>query len=290
VIEFLAGPFLEFSFMRRALVGCFALSLSAPPIGVFLTLRRMSLMSDAMSHAILPGVAVGFLVSGLWLPAMTLGGLAAGLAVALLSGLVARFTAVKEDASFAAFYLVSLSLGVVLVSAKGSNVDLMHILFGTVLALDDTALVLIGAVAAATLLWLAAAYRPLVIECVDPLFLRLSGRASADHSPVVPGDRGAQPRGRVPGARDPARGRHHAPAGCYRALLGNHLIRPPAGRGRRRAPVQLCGPAPVLPCRVALRPGHRGHGRRALLRVGSLRAKRWRSVAHCEEPTRAGVG
>jgi zinc/manganese transport system permease protein len=179
VIEFFAGPFLEFSFMRRALVGCLALSLSAPPIGVFLTLRRMSLMSDAMSHAILPGVAVGFLVSGLWLPAMTLGGLAAGLAVALLSGLVARFTAVKEDASFAAFYLVSLSLGVVLVSAKGSNVDLMHILFGTVLALDDTALVLIGAVAAATLLWLAAAYRPLVIECVDPLFLRLSGRASA---------------------------------------------------------------------------------------------------------------
>jgi zinc/manganese transport system permease protein len=179
VIEFLAGPFLEFSFMRRALVGCFALSLSAPPIGVFLTLRRMSLMSDAMSHAILPGVAVGFLVSGLWLPAMTLGGLAAGLAVALLSGLVARFTAVKEDASFAAFYLVSLSLGVVLVSAKGSNLDLIHILFGTVLALDDAALVLIGSLAAATLLWLAVAYRPLVIECVDPLFLRLSGRASA---------------------------------------------------------------------------------------------------------------
>ncbi len=179
MIDYLAGPFVEFSFMRRALVGCLALSLSAPPIGVFLTLRRMSLMSDAMSHAILPGVAVGFLVSGLWLPAMTLGGLAAGLAVALLSGLVARFTAVKEDASFAAFYLVSLSLGVVLVSAKGSNLDLIHILFGTVLALDDAALVLIGSVAAATLLWLAVAYRPLVIECVDPLFLRLSGRASA---------------------------------------------------------------------------------------------------------------
>jgi zinc/manganese transport system permease protein len=110
---------------------------------------------------------------------MTFGGLAAGLAVALLSGLVARFTVVKEDASFAAFYLVSLSLGVVLVSAKGSNLDLIHILFGTVLALDDAALILIGMVAAATLLWLAVAYRPLVIECVDPLFLRLSGRASA---------------------------------------------------------------------------------------------------------------
>jgi zinc/manganese transport system permease protein len=179
VIDLLVGPFAEFSFMRRALVGCFALSLSAPPIGVFLTLRRMSLMSDAMSHAILPGAAIGFLVSGLSLPAMTFGGLAAGLLVALLSGFVTRSTMLKEDASLAAFYLVSLALGVMLVSLKGSSVDLLHILFGTVLALDDAALMLIGSIAAMTLVWLAIAYRPLVIECVDPLFLRLSGRASA---------------------------------------------------------------------------------------------------------------
>jgi zinc/manganese transport system permease protein len=179
VIDLLVGPFAEFSFMRRALVGCFALSLSAPPIGVFLTLRRMSLMSDAMSHAILPGAAIGFLVSGLSLPAMTFGGLAAGLLVALLSGFVTRSTMLKEDASLAAFYLVSLALGVMLVSLKGSSVDLLHILFGTVLALDDAALMLIGSIAAMTLVWLAVAYRPLVIECVDPLFLRLSGRASA---------------------------------------------------------------------------------------------------------------
>jgi len=179
VIDLLFGPFVEFSFMRRALVGCFALSLSAPPIGVFLTLRRMSLMSDAMSHAVLPGAAVGFLVSGLSLPAMTVGGLAAGLLVALLSGFVTRSTVLKEDSSLAAFYLISLALGVMLVSLKGSSVDLLHILFGTVLALDDPALMLIGGIAAVTLVWLALAYRPLVIECVDPLFLRLSGRASA---------------------------------------------------------------------------------------------------------------
>ena len=179
MIELLFGPFIEFSFMRRALVGCFALSLSAPPIGVFLTLRRMSLMSDAMSHAILPGAAIGFLVSGLSLPAMTFGGLAAGLAVVLLSGFVSRSTLLKEDSSLAAFYLLSLALGVLLVSLKGSSVDLLQILFGTVLALDDPALVLIGAISALTLVWLAIAYRPLVVECVDPLFLRLSGRASA---------------------------------------------------------------------------------------------------------------
>jgi zinc/manganese transport system permease protein len=179
MVEWLTAPFAEFSFMRRALAGCVALSVSAPPIGVFLTLRRMSLMSDAMGHAILPGAAVGFLVSGLSLPAMTAGGLVAGLAVALLSGAVSRSTVIKEDASLAAFYLVSLAGGVLLVSLRGSSVDLLHILFGTVLALDDGTLGFLGAVATVTLLWLAVAYRALVAECVDPRFLRLVGRASA---------------------------------------------------------------------------------------------------------------
>jgi zinc/manganese transport system permease protein len=173
------GPFVEFAFMRRALVGCLALSLSAPPVGVFLVLRRMSLMSDAMAHAILPGAALGFLVGGLSVPAMTFGGLLAGLLVALGAGYVARNTVLREDASLAAFYLLSLATGVTIVSLGGSNVDLLHFLFGSVLALGDDALVLLGATATVTLGWLAVAYRPLVMECVDPLFLRLSGRASA---------------------------------------------------------------------------------------------------------------
>ena len=170
------APFIEFGFMRRALVGCLALSLSAPPIGVFLMLRRMSLMSEAMSHAILPGAAAGFLVAGLSLPAMTLGGLAAGLLVALLAGLVTRSTLLREDASLAAFYLISLAAGVLLVSLRGSQIDLLHILFGTVLALDDDALLLLGGISTLTLFGLAVLYRPLVMECVDPLFLRTVSR------------------------------------------------------------------------------------------------------------------
>ena len=173
----LVSPFVEFGFMRRALVGCLALSISAPPVGVFLMLRRMSLMSEAMSHAILPGAAVGFLVAGLSLPAMTLGGLVAGLAVALLAGLVTRSTVIREDASLAAFYLISLAAGVLLVSLRGSQIDLLHILFGTVLALDDPALLLLGGIATATLFGLALIYRPLVMECVDPLFLRTVSRS-----------------------------------------------------------------------------------------------------------------
>lgn len=179
MIEALLGPFGEFAFMRRALVGCLALSVAAPAIGVFLVLRRMSLMSEAMSHAILPGAAAGYLVGGLSVAALTVGGLAAGLSVALGAGFLSRRTVLREDASLAGFYLISLAAGVLLVSLKGSNVDLLHFLFGTVLALDDAAVILLGGVATTTLVWLAIFYRPLVIECVDPLFLRLSGRASS---------------------------------------------------------------------------------------------------------------
>ncbi len=96
-------PFIEYGFMRRALVVCPALSVSTTALGVFLQLRRMSLMGDALSHAILPGVAVGYLLSGMSLLAMTVGGFIAGIAVALVAGLVSRRTPLKEDASFAGF-------------------------------------------------------------------------------------------------------------------------------------------------------------------------------------------
>ncbi|HWW48478.1 MAG TPA: metal ABC transporter permease [Xanthobacteraceae bacterium] len=173
----LIAPFVEFEFMRRALAGIVALSIGAAPIGVFLMLRRMSLVGDAMAHAILPGAALGFLVSGLNLFAMTFGGLIAGFTVALASGLVARSTETKEDSSLAAFYLISLAVGVTVVSIRGTNIDLLHVLFGNILALDDTTLLVITFNATITLMVLAAIYRPLVIECVDPLFLRTVSRA-----------------------------------------------------------------------------------------------------------------
>jgi zinc/manganese transport system permease protein len=172
MIDALVQPFVEFAFMRRALVASLAISLTAPPIGVFLVLRRMSLMGDAMGHAILPGAAIGYLLAGLSLAAMSLGGFAAGLAVALAAGLVARSTVIREDASLAGFYLMSLALGVMLVSVRGSNVELLHVLFGTVLAIDDGALLLIATIATVSLAALAVIYRPLVLECFDPQFLR----------------------------------------------------------------------------------------------------------------------
>jgi len=177
--DLVIAPFADFGFMRRALLGCFAVSVGATPVGVFLMLRHMSLTGDAMAHAILPGAAIGYLVSGLSLGAMTIGGLIAGMVVALASGFVARVTALREDASLAAFYLISLALGVLIVSTRGSNVDLMHVLFGTVLALDDAALTLLCAFASISVFVLAVLFRPLVMECVDPQFLRSVSKLSA---------------------------------------------------------------------------------------------------------------
>lgn len=179
VYDWLVAPFIDFEFMRRALAAAIALAFGAAPIGVFLMLRRMSLVGDAMAHAILPGAAIGFLLSGLNLFAMTAGGLIAGFAVAILAGVVSRVTELKEDASLATFYLASLALGVTIVSIKGTNIDLLHVLFGNILAMDDQTLLVIAVNATVTLVVLAVIYRPLVIECVDPLFLRTVSRAGA---------------------------------------------------------------------------------------------------------------
>lgn len=175
--DVLIAPFADFEFMRRALVGTFALAFGAAPVGVFLMLRRMSLIGDALAHAILPGAAIGFLLAGLSLFAMACGGLIAGFLIAVGAGLIARATPVKEDASLAAFFLVSLALGVTIVSAKGGNVDLMHFLFGSVLAVDNPTLLLIVGIASLSLVVIAVVWRPLVLECVDPGFLRSVSRA-----------------------------------------------------------------------------------------------------------------
>ncbi|WP_313276993.1 metal ABC transporter permease [Kosakonia cowanii] len=167
-------PFIEYGFMRRALVVCLALSVSTTSLGIFLLLRRMSLMGDALSHAILPGVAVGYLLSGMSLLAMSVGGFIAGIAVALVAGWVSRRTPLKEDASFAGFYLGSLALGVTLVSLRGSNVDLLHLLFGSILAVDRHAALFVAGVSSLTLITLAVCYRGLVSEAFDSAFLQVN--------------------------------------------------------------------------------------------------------------------
>jgi zinc/manganese transport system permease protein len=174
----LIAPFAEHT-MRGALAATVALSFSAAPLGVFLMLRRMSLIGDALSHAILPGIAIGFLVAGMSVFAMAGGGLIVGFLITIGAGLIARATTLKEDASLAAFFLISLALGVAIISAKGSDEDLVHVLFGSVTSIDNRALVLIASIASVSLVALALIWRPLVLECVDPGFLRSVSRAGS---------------------------------------------------------------------------------------------------------------
>lgn len=175
MIDAILGPFAEFSFLRRALVGCLALSVSAAPLGMFLMLRRMSLTGDVLAHGILPGVAVGFLLGGVSVLALAVGGLAGGLLVALGAGALSRATGGREDASLAAVYLVALAFGVALVSTVADSVEVMALLFGSVLGVDDAALLLMCGVATLTLAVLAFAWRPLVLECFDPGFAAAEG-------------------------------------------------------------------------------------------------------------------
>jgi zinc/manganese transport system permease protein len=170
----LVEPFETLAFMRAALVACLALALANGTVGTLLILRRASLDGDVLGHAVMPGAAIGFLYAGpspVWL---SLGGLASGFAVAALAGLLASDRA-RRDVGLVAFYLIALSLGVLLVAWRGSNVEIMRVLFGTVLAIDRAALLQIAALASIILLVIAALYRPLAVGAFDPAFLRAAG-------------------------------------------------------------------------------------------------------------------
>ena len=166
-------PFVSLPFLKRALVASVMIAISSGLVGVFLLLNRMSLVGDALSHGVLPGIAIAFLFFGFNIYAMSVGGVIAGVLIAIIASLVSHYTNLKEDASFAALYLFSLAIGVVLIMEIGSQADLLHILFGSVLAVDESSLYLIWGVLVITLLMLSFIYRPLLLYVIDPLYLAL---------------------------------------------------------------------------------------------------------------------
>jgi zinc/manganese transport system permease protein len=177
-------PFAEYAFMRSALVACLALAVASGPLGTLLLLRRMGLVGDVLSHAVMPGAAVGFALAGSALAVLSIGGLFTGIAVALLMILGTRFGAQREDASLAAFYFASIGVGVLIVSLRGTNLDLMHVLLGTVLAIDVPALILIVAIASVVVAVLAFIFRPLAIQSFDPAFLRTMGGSDSAYRAI----------------------------------------------------------------------------------------------------------
>lgn len=172
IIDILFDPFINFGFMRRAIVACCALSISITPIGSFLMLKRMSLIGDALSHSILPGVAIGYFYSGASFTMMSIGGFISGLIVAVLSIWISQKTSLQKDASFSGFCMGSLAFGVILMSLQESHTNLLNLLFGSILSINISNVYYIGIISTITLISLALFYRALVIESFDPDFLK----------------------------------------------------------------------------------------------------------------------
>lgn len=169
MFEFFAEMW-SFVFMQRAFVATTVLSASVAPVGAFLVLRRLSLAGEAMAHAITPGVVIGFVTAGLSVMSLLIGGLIAGVGVAILTALLARKTILRSDASLASLYLIALAAGIFILSAAGSAVPLKSFLFGSILGIDDASMLLVGGVATVTLASFAVLLRPLVISTCDPVF------------------------------------------------------------------------------------------------------------------------
>jgi zinc/manganese transport system permease protein len=161
--------------LRSAAAGGLALAFGGAPLGVLLIARRMSLSGDALSHGILPGAAIAYLVAGPNPLALTAGALVAALVVVSLSSLLARTRRLPEDAAFAVIYLSALALGVLLLARTAGPEALEALLFGATTALDRSGLLLAACAATATLVALALFIRGFVAESVDPQFIRAQG-------------------------------------------------------------------------------------------------------------------
>lgn len=157
-----------YDFLLRALAGGVAVAIAAAPIGVFLTLRKMSLAGDAVGHAIVPGAAAAALISGGATWAVTLGAALTGSLVFALAGISSRLLRLPEDAGVALFYLGALAAGVLIARAGPVPVDLEQLLFGAALSLDATALIVAGVAASFSVVTIALIYRPLLLDTIDP--------------------------------------------------------------------------------------------------------------------------
>jgi zinc/manganese transport system permease protein len=165
--------------LLRALWAGLMLAIATAPLGVFLILRRMSLIGDAFGHAILPGAAGAALLSGGATWAISLGAALTGTSVFVAASYIGRFLRLPEDAGFALFFMSALALGVVVSSAGGPSLHLEELLFGNAMGLDATALGLCALAMVASLTGMVAIYRPLMMDTLDSAFLSTAGNGKA---------------------------------------------------------------------------------------------------------------
>ena len=165
MVEWLVEP-LMYVFMQRALLAALMVGVLCSVVGCYVVLRSMAFLGDALAHAILPGVAIAYLLDG----NLTVGALIAAIVVALGIGFVSRQGVIREDTAIGILFAAALSLGVVLISSiQTYAVDLSHILFGNVLGVSTADLWLTGGLGLVVLLSVIVCYRPFLVISFDPV-------------------------------------------------------------------------------------------------------------------------
>jgi len=173
-LNWLLQPF-SYPFMQRGLVVAIMVGILCAVIGCYVVLRSMAFLGDALAHAILPGVAIAYLLGG----NLLIGALVAAVVVALGISFFTRGGLIKEDTAIGILFAAALSLGVALISGiRTYAVDLSHILFGNILGVSPSDMLLVIVLSAIVLAILIAFYRPFMIVSFDPTLaqtLRLPG-------------------------------------------------------------------------------------------------------------------
>lgn len=170
MVDWLTDPY-SYSFMQRALAASLMVGTIAPLVGVWIVLRRLAYLGDAMSHATLGGVAVAYLAG--W--SVTGGAIVAGLVMAVLMALLAGHPRLREDAIIGIAQVSLFAGGVLIISRAGVPVDLSHFLFGSITTVNETDLALNGALAVVALGGLALGFNDLLAASFDPVHARLVG-------------------------------------------------------------------------------------------------------------------
>jgi len=171
--ETLISPITDYIFMQRALLSCVAISFVGGPIGVLLVLKRMNLLGEALSHGILPGIAISALCFGIWVPGFLVGAMISGLLIAWGSYFSAEKTVLTEDAGFGGFYLIAMALGVMILSLKKGNFQILHLLFGNILSVTQSALQTVCWIVIVVLVFLIVSIRPIIFDAFDPTFMQV---------------------------------------------------------------------------------------------------------------------
>ena len=166
MIEWLVTP-LSYTFMQRGLFAAIIVGVVCSIIGCFVVLRSMAFLGDAMAHAILPGIAVAYLIGG----SLTVGALVAAVAVALGIGFLSKQGTIKEDTAIGILFTAALAIGIALISTiRTYAVDLTHILFGNMLGVNKIDLILTAIIGSLIIITIIIFYRELLLISFDPIF------------------------------------------------------------------------------------------------------------------------